>query len=325
MIPEQYWYVARRWLWLIVACTLVGGVIALVLLPSFTGSEASYRSKTALGVSRYISLSRIVTAGEANFDEDAIIADYTESFATYAATPHFASSVSDQLSERDIAYSGDIAKSVTITADKSLFRINIEALGSTQAQAEALVDAATAALVTKAQEDEDRIAAGLLLTLEQQRTELVDRIRDLQRELDLSRRGLADRLGYLIDLEYQTAQEELGERTRQREELLLQRASGGPLVPTGPAETVETQGGALAPRDQLILGTVAGLIAGWLLAAYLDRRFGEGRYAQAVVVLPNTALAESPRLSGLLARVSDLESRARALDDPGDPKGGAAV
>ncbi|MBI4570670.1 MAG: hypothetical protein HY723_01870 [Chloroflexi bacterium] len=323
MIPEQYGQVVRRWLWLIVACIVVGGLAGLCAAPSFSGSTSSFTSNVTLVTSRYVSFSRIVTAGEANFD-DGVIGDYTTSLVTYAGTPHFAARLQDALAEQGLRLSaGDVKRRVIITAVPTLFRIEIEASGTTKEQAETIASTAADVLSTKAKTDEDDVASQLTATLEEQRNDLTDRVRVLKKERDGLERGARGRDPYIVDLEFRAASEQLRELTNQRDHLLLARSSSNPVVQVRAPETVETHQDAMPQRDLLLLGALAGLVAGWVLANVAERLVPSPVPATTLPPapapdrprLPVETVAMNDRLRGMLARVAQLEQRARALRD----------
>lgn len=328
MIPEQYGQLVRRWLWLIVACVVGGGLAGLYVAPSFTGSTSSFASNVTLATSRYVSFSRIVTAGKANFDDDAVIGDYTTSLVTYAGTPHFAARLQDALSGNGLALSaGDVKRKVIITADPTLFRIEIDASGATKKQAEMLASTAADVLATKAKDEEDGVATELLATIEDKRDDLTNRVHVLEREKNELERGARGRDPHVVDLEIHAANEQLSELTGQREQLLLARSSSNPVVQVHAPETVETHHDAMPPRDLLLLGALAGLVAGWVLANLAERLVPSvapvATPAPAPAPaspstrprLPAETLAMNDRLRGMLARVAQLEQRARALRD----------
>jgi len=317
MISEQYWQIVRRWYWLIAACAVLGAAAAVFALPPVTGGSAQeFETKVSLSVTRFVSATRIVTAGEPGSDGDVVIADYTDSFAPYATTDLFRGALRQELElDKTAAGKQALAGRVTITANGNLFRIDVQATAGTRAGAETLAKAAASVLSDKAKA-EDQVAGSLIISLEGQQQTLSARLVALQREQSLAGRGQATRDPRLIELEVTAVDDQLAEKTRQRETLLLNRASGSPLTPATTPESVQKDAGSLTIRDYLLLGLAGGLVVGWMAANFAERR----RTARetGLALHPAESVAANVRLQVLLARAAEIERRAQALLGPAD-------
>jgi hypothetical protein len=305
MIPEQYWQIVRRWFWIIIALGVLGGVAGLFLLPiGLGGSNSVYDSSTTLGVGRFISFGGTVTAGSG--DAGTLLADYTSSIAGMSGTVQFQARLRDVLKEEGLTISDTaLPKKLSITADRGLFRINIQATASTARDAEILAQAAADVLTDQVVAEETRIKQGLGANTDEQRTELLRRLSDLndervQRLQALDYSTLRTELDNLIrdggvgtdltesfrsilgDLAIVAGDAELASINAQADALneqlaILTRAEesftvdvsqfGQPVFVVNPVETVATEvEGSLRRRDMLVLGTGAGLIMGWVAA-----------------------------------------------------------
>lgn len=317
MIPDQYWTLARRWFWLLALFAIVGAASAVYVLPPFIGSSSSFDSSATLGASHYISMSRIVTTGEANpDDDDAVAAGYTASLAAYASTPQFIANLQEKLATQGIILTRqEIKKMTDISANAILFRIDVHASAESRDVTEALITNATDALIARAEDEEARVAWALISSLERQQAELVTRLEALAEE----EKGIgAARDPIIIDLETTVIGEELEQLTRQREQLILSRTYSRPLVMVNPPQTVETEGNVLAARELLLLGATAGLLVGWA-GANLAERVRSGNRGQTTrngsQANGDEARSIDPRLLILAERAAEIERRARALDN----------
>ena len=201
MIPEQYWLILRRWFWLIGMFAVAGGALAVVGLPYVLGYTSSYDSSATISVAHYVSPTRIVETGAEN-DADTVVADYTQALAIYAETPQFVAAVREQLAAQGLsAHSSAIENQLRIEAVPALFRIDVHASGGSRAVTDAMVTAATNVLIKRAEDEEARVAFGLVANLDTQRTEIVARLDALEeqrlvllrREIEAAGPALADR------------------------------------------------------------------------------------------------------------------------------------
>jgi hypothetical protein len=304
MIPEQYWQIARRWFWVIILLGVGGGVFGVFVLPMGFSGSSGYDASMTLGVSRFIAFGGTVTAGSAG--GGTLLADYTTSIAQMSTTVQFKARLRESLGEEGLLISeAALPKKLIITPDRGLFRINIQATASSAKQAETLAQAAADILTQQVADEETRIKQGLGANTEQQRTELLARLSELNdkrvqklaqldytslrtaldnlirdggagNDLTEAFRGIMEDLALVagdgdlavINAQAAALQEQLATVARAEESFDVDSSQfGQPVFVVNPVETVATEPeSALRKRDMLVLGTGAGLIMGWVAA-----------------------------------------------------------
>jgi hypothetical protein len=183
MIPEQYWQIVRRWFWIIISLGVVGGAAGLFVLPMGLGGSSAYDASMSLGVSRFVSFGGTMTAGTGTGDS-VVLGDYTASIADKAKTVQFQARLRAALEEQGLSVTETaLMQKVTVTADKSLFRINIRATASSAGDAELLAQEAADVLTKQVVDEETRVKEGLGANTDEQRTALLNRLSDLQQQL----------------------------------------------------------------------------------------------------------------------------------------------
>jgi len=322
MIPEQYWQILKRWFWIIGLVGIAGGAAGLFLLPIGLGSGASvYDSSMTLGVSRFVSFGGTVTAGS-GAGNVALLADYTTSIAGMSKTAQFQARLRAALQERGVNISETaLPQKVNVTADRGLFRVNIQATANSAEEAEILAEEAADALIAQVVAEEDRIKEGLAANTGEQRTELLNRLTDLNQQrlqkldelgasalrtaldnllrqggvgndLDEEFRAILEDLALIagdaelvaINSRADALEKQLADLARTEETFSVDLLKyGEPVFVLNPVETVDTQPeGTLRGRDMLVLGGGAGLIMGWLAANMAEHvRNGRGTRREA--------------------------------------------
>jgi len=316
MIPEQYWQIIRRWFWIILSLGVAGGAAGMFVLPMGLSASSTYDASMTLGVSRFVSFGGTMTAGLGGGD-GVVLGDYTGSIADKAKTVQFQARLRAALEEEGLFLTETaLVQKVTVTADKSLFRINIRATASSLEEAELLAQEAADVLTQQVVDEETRVKEGLGANTDEQRAELLSRLSDLNQQrqqrlqelnatvlqtalADLVARGGA---GTDLSAEFRSILESLaviaGDQNladinshidsveRQLAGLATAEESfsvdllkfGEPVFVLNPAETVATEPeSSLRKRDMLVLGTGAGLIVGWVAANMAEHvRNGRG-------------------------------------------------
>jgi len=315
MIPEQYWRIIARWFWIIIGLGIAGGAAGLFLIPIGLSSRSEYDASMTLAVSRFVSFGGTVTAGSGGGGEGTLLADYTTSIADKSKTVQFQARLRDAV-ESEGLFGAALLKKVTVTADRALFRVHIQATASNARDAEILAQEAANILTEQVVAEETSIKDGLGANTDEQRAELLSRLSDLNtqrieklRSLDAAavRTALDDLLrqggagndlteafrGIMEDLALITGDADLAainarSDALQAELTTLARAEesfsvdllkfGQPVFVLDPVETVTTEPeSALRKRDMVVLGGGAGLIMGWLVANMAERvRNGRG-------------------------------------------------
>jgi hypothetical protein len=182
MIPDTYWQLLRRWFWLILLFVVAGAAAGFSLLPIGLGQSSSYSSSVTLGLARFVSFSGTVSAGSAS-DEGALLGEYTFSIAELAKTPQFQARLKDALADEGVVVTEpELARRVKVVPDKALFRVTVLATSSSAEKADLLSRTATDALKAQVAAEEQRIIESLNVTMEQQRTELLNRLATLSEE-----------------------------------------------------------------------------------------------------------------------------------------------
>ncbi len=182
MIPEQYWQIIRRWFWIILSLGAAGGLAGMFVLPMGFSASSAYDASMTLGVSRFVSFGGTMTAGIGAGD-GLLLGEYTGSIADKAKTVQFQARLRDALKEEGLFLTETaLVQKVTVTADKSLFRINIRATASSLEQAELLAQEAADVLTQQVVDEETRVKEGLGANTDEQRTELLSRLSDLNQQ-----------------------------------------------------------------------------------------------------------------------------------------------
>lgn len=182
MIPDQYWQIIRRWFWIIGLLGLGGGAAGMFVLPMGFSESSQYDASMTLGVSRFVSFGGTMTAGIGGGD-GVLLGDYTASIAEKAKTVQFQARLRSALEEEGLFLTeAALLQKVTVTADKSLFRINIRATASSLEQAELLAQEAADVLTQQVVDEETRVKEGLGANTDEQRTELLSRLSDLNQQ-----------------------------------------------------------------------------------------------------------------------------------------------
>ena len=283
MIPEQYWHLAKRWLWLIGAFVVLGGIAGVALLPSVVGTPAGFNSRATLAVSQQASLASVPTSGDIEVD-DTVVASYTESLVTYAGSPQFFDSVHEILLLAGYGFDPtELEGMLGVTANPTLFRVTIEASADTAAAATTVATVAVAELKTRAVQEEQQLAATLIANLEERTADLAARLPTLA-DGKLTSVPIAQRT--LARIEADVINGELEEIFSQLENLRLGQAFSLPLVTVQSPQTVEISAQTLSTRDVMLIGIVGGLLAGW----------GAANVAEGLTDKPKKALVTTPRV-----------------------------
>ena len=281
MIPEQYWHLAKRWLWLIGAFVVLGGIAGVVLLPSVVGTPAGFNSSATLAVSQQASLASVPTSGDVEVD-DTVVASYTESLVTYAASPQFIDSVQRALSAQGTEFGAtELEGMLEVTANPTLFRVTVEATADSADDATAVATAATDELRARAVAEETQLAAKLIVNLERRAEDLAARLPDLQAKKNT---GSLDQQT-LARIEADVINAEVREIYTQLENLRLGQAFSLPLVTVQSPQTVEISARTLSTRDVALIGIFGGLLAGW----------GAANVAEGLTNKPKKAVVSVPR------------------------------
>lgn len=325
MIPEQYWIILRRWFWLI-GLLAIGGAVAGVFLihPMIAGESEGYNSRTTLGIRRLVTLSGSTTGGTD------MLADYTDYIALQARTPQTTSRMQQQLAAQGYLLSEEaLAGNVTVTSDRGLIRVNIEANAGTEAQADAIASAMASILIEQMASEEDRVNETLSAETETKRTELLTQLSDvykrrldrlqeldagtLQTALDdMVRRGVGSDLvdefkKLVIDIALTTGDSQLAilnseadsiegqlATLSEAERTITLGAADDPLFLLNPVDTVKTPLDVARRRDMALLGLIGGLVAGWLAANSAESYFAKRRAAAAEAQIEDLAPEPEP-------------------------------
>ncbi len=330
MIPEQYWQLAKRWVWLIGAFAVLGGIAGIVLLPSVIGSPAGFNSSATLAVSQQASLAIVPTSGDVEVD-DTVVASYTESLVTYAGSPQFINRVQEVLLLAGHDFnSAELEGILEVTANPTLFRVTVEASANTAAAATAVATVAVAELKARAVEEEMQLAATLIANLDKRAADLAGRLPDLA-DRKLTSVPIDQRT--LARIEADVINGELEQIFIQVENLRLGQAFSLPLVSVQAPQTVEIEARGLSTRDLALLGIFGGLLAGWGAANVAEGLTNKPKKAAVTmpsvqpVVLSNSqdglsngwadsheARGAEVRFGRIAERAIQLERRMKALD-----------
>jgi hypothetical protein len=182
MIPEHYWQIVRRWFWIILLLGVMGGAAGLFLLPMGFSGSSEYDASLTLGVSRFVYFGGTMTAGTGTGDA-LVLGEYTASIANKAKTVQFQARLRSALEQQGLFVAeGALPQKVTITADKALFRVGIQATASSANEAETLAQQAADVLTQQVVDEENRVKEGLGANTDEQRTELLSRLSDLDQQ-----------------------------------------------------------------------------------------------------------------------------------------------
>ena len=201
MVPDEYLRLARRWIWLIGLFVIVGAATATFALAPFVGSGgSSFDSSSTLALSPYITASSITTTSGATTGgvtgtttaDDTVRADYApvlstlrpvdaRALAAHAETPQYIAALRRKL-EKEAIFLGDgaIRDMLKITANPSLFRIELHAEGGSERVTDALVTTGAQVLMDRASAEEERTTQQFIDDLEQARLTLAGRLVVLQ-------------------------------------------------------------------------------------------------------------------------------------------------
>lgn len=309
MIPEQYWQIARRWFWIILAAAAIGGAAGIFLGPALLGrATTEHNASTTLGVARYLSLSGTITADQSTGGVGPL-ADYTTNIANVTKTAQYISRLQAALAARGVVLpEARLRAKLRVTPDRGLLRITIETTANDSTQAEALVQEAATLLIDQAAAEEKRTRESLANS-QSQTDELISRLADTYKR----RTALLNSLGApslqialaealkrgagggdvvtefrrivqdmavatsdpnlaAVNAEVQALETELADNARNKELLNLALKGDKPVFVLNPVDTVAVEGQSpVRTRDLLILGTGGGLLLGWLMANTLER------------------------------------------------------
>ncbi len=301
MIPEQYWQLAKRWLWLIGAFAVLGAITGVLLLPSVVGSPAGFNSSATLAVSQQASLTSIPTSGDVEVD-DTVVASYTESLVTYASSPQFISSVQEMLLLTGYDFkAAELEDILEVTANPTLFRVTVEASGDTEAAVTAVATAAVTELKVRAVEEELQLASTLIENLDSRAAELAAQLPRLQAEkadgpIDQQTRAR---------VEAAVLNRELEVIAGQLQNLRLGQAFSLPLVTVQAPQTVAVEARSLSIRDFALLGIFGGLLAGWGAANVADGLTNKPKKAH-VATRPTTSVVLTNSQASLSNGLADI-------------------
>ena len=200
MIPDTYWQLLRRWFWLILLFVVAGAAAGFSLLPIGLGQSSSYSSSVTLGLARFVSFNGTVSAGSAS-DEGALLGEYTVTIAELAKTPQFQDRLRNALADQGLKIAKpELANKVKVVPDKALFRVTVLATSSNADTADLLARTATDVLKAQVSAEEQRIIESLNVTMEQQRTELLNRLSTLsQTRVDALNKLKAEAIRQALD------------------------------------------------------------------------------------------------------------------------------
>jgi hypothetical protein len=308
MIPNRYWLIGLRWSVLIIGCAVTFGALAYwavnegPLQPS-----SSYDSSFSLGVSRVLSLDGEVTQGSAPAPEGDAVNRFATAMVEWSTTPQFASRVSALLETQGVIMpAADVSRNVSISlaprASRTTNEVNLRPItpnaitisGRSRDQAEAtqIVSAAAGVIRTKAAEDELAIRTTLLQDYEASQADLLERLQATYASINtaLGRAAAATatrttgsvleqaRISNNPNLVLLSGRAEAIERELTTVGATLERLhamttqANQPLVITSEADTVSaTPLTVIQGRDFAVLGALAGLAFGWVLANIAER------------------------------------------------------
>jgi hypothetical protein len=315
LIPEQYWVLLRRWYWLIGGVALGCALLALVVVPAIRGDASPGHSSTVtLGVTRLISSGgSISTVGGAGAPD--LLTSYTKSIAARGSTPQFITGVRDRLAQQGLAIDEPtLARKLTVSADPGVFRIAISVTAGSSGDAELITQTAAQEMIDDVTAEETRVTQELSTNIATQKLTLTDDLNQIYasrtRELasigqpsvtqalnqliaqgsgpdlgatfntlvaDLARINSDPQLA-VLNAQALSLEKQLGDLATTEKSFSAGSLIGSPVSIIDPVSTVElAPAPGLRTRDMLLMGGIAGLVIGWLLANVLDGQVKRNR------------------------------------------------
>lgn len=308
MIPEQYWRIARRWFWLIGGIALACAMFSVVVVGEVAGkSKPTYNAATTLGVSRIVSFGGTITQGGDPADPT-LLSNYTDNIASRGTTPQFVTMLSGELAKKGIVMNDTVlSRKVKFISNPGLFRVDITATASDPAVAQTIAQTAADLLAKDVTDEETRIRTALNSSTDQQQVQLLARLTTvyeqrtarlallgqpaLMEALDnMVRRGVTADLGAQFttlvgDLARITSDTELTVLNSEASSLEVQLAQlsesrrgysdeiliGAPVSIVDPVDTSPVPlASSLRSKDLALMGLIAGLVIGWIVATLAD-------------------------------------------------------
>jgi hypothetical protein len=269
-------------------------------------SSPGNSSAVTLGVTRVVSLSGTVTMGTQG--DQQMMASYTENLAARGNTPQFLKQLNDRLAAQGLILSdAALARKIDFKPVAGLARVDITAEAGLAGDAQLMASTAAALMVEEITDEENRIRESLTAATTEQQTQLLARLDQvyqgrIARLAALGEPALREGLDNLIrsgvgtdvSTSYQTLVQdlarisgdpELAVLNSEAESLERQLASlsdaqrsfspeilrGAPVSIVDPVDTVQLPPStSLRTRDLGLMGLVAGLVLGWVVASLAD-------------------------------------------------------
>jgi hypothetical protein len=308
MIPEQYWRIARRWFWLIGGVAIACMIFSIVAVGQVAGKSApTYSAATTLRVSRIVSFGGTITQGGDPADP-LLLSAYTDNIASRGSTPQFVALLNAELAKQGIVVSDAVlSRKVKYTSDPQLFRVDITATSASPQEAQIMAQTAGDLLMKDVTDEELRIRAALNASTDQQQAQLLSRLTTvyeartarlaalgqpaLMEALDnMVRRGVsgditaefttlvADLARISSDTELTVLNSDAASLEQQLARLSESRRGysdeiliGAPISTVDPVDTSTVPlASSLRTRDLAMMGLVAGLVLGWIIATMAD-------------------------------------------------------
>lgn len=308
MIPEQYWRIARRWFWLIGAVAVACMLFAVVAVGQVAGKSApTYNAALTLGVTRIVSFGGTITQG-GDPGDPVLLSNYTDNIASRGSTPQFVAMLNSELAKKGVIMTDtEVSRKVKYASVPGLFRIDITATADTPEQAQLMAQTASDLLTKDVTDEETRIRTALNASTDAQQAQLLARLNTVYtnrtaRLATLGQPALVEALdnmvrrGVTADLtgEFSTLVADLARITSDTEltvlnsdatslEQQLARLSenrrgysdeiliGTPVSIVAPVDTSPVPlASSLRVRDLAVMGMIAGLVIGWIVATIAD-------------------------------------------------------
>ena len=304
-MPEEYWQIIKRWLWVIVIFGVLGGAGSYFLVSGLFRS-ADYSARSVIGVQRSVNV------GNPAVDDPemtgSLLSEFTRSLAAFAEMPQFIGRLRSELPMPLSNLPIELLKAnIKVTANENLFLVSVAATGSTSDDAAVLAEVASDVLVKYATESEAEAVRVLSEGLGQRRTTASTRLEEVYAAIEakVQTAGLPSMQLALANLlaggaaeadQFRTALINLARSSRDPELLLLQtqvdvleaelksvgqeqerltllqQANTPPAVVTLPTETANRETEPKVQRRNLaFLGGLGGLLVGWVIANGLER------------------------------------------------------
>lgn len=308
MIPEQYWRIARRWFWLIGAVAIACALFSVVVVGQIAGkAQPTYSAATTLGVSRIVSFGGAITQG-GDPGDPTLLSNYTDNIASRGSTPQFVTVLNAELKKKGIVMTDTVlSRKVKYTSIPGLFRIDITASSGSPADAQLMAQTAADLLVKDVSDEETRIRIALNASTDQQQAQLLARLNTvyeqrtarlallgqpvLMEALDnMVRRGVTADLGVefttlvgdlaritsdteltVLNSEATSLEQQLARLSETRRGYSDEILIGTPVSIVDPVDTSPAPlASSLRTKDLAMMGLIAGLVIGWIVATLAD-------------------------------------------------------